>query len=86
MKTVYKKEYFTITETEISGQKTCIYTIVNNKFETIGKIKWQGSFRKYAFFPEMNTVWDSECLADVIEVLDDINKNYRSKKLGNVNE
>lgn len=79
MKTVYNKQYFDVTETVIKGQKTSIYNIINNKFEMIGKIKWQGSFRKYAFFPETNTVWDNKCLLEVIDVLDDINKKYRER-------
>lgn len=77
MKTVYNKQYFDVTETIIKGQKTSIYNIINNKFEMIGKIKWQGSFRKYGFFPESNTVWDNKCLEEVLDVLNDINKKYR---------
>ena len=80
MKTVYKKQYFDVIETELKNQKTNFYDIVNTKFERIGSIKWQGSFRKYAFFPVNNTVWDSNCLVAIIEVLDDINKKYRENK------
>lgn len=77
MKTVYKTQYFNIIETIVKGQKTKFYDIINNKFERIGSIKWQGSFRKYAFFPAADTVWDNKCLEEVLDVLNDINKKYR---------
>lgn len=43
--------------------KTKIW-IVNNKHHKIeiGKVKWAGNFRKYAFFPDVNTFYDANCL------------------------
>jgi len=32
----------------------------------LGLIKWYGPWRRYAFFPENETLFDTECLNDII--------------------
>ena len=34
---------------------------------TLGKIAWFSSWRKYAFFPEPNTVFEEDCLRDIAD-------------------
>lgn len=31
----------------------------------LGEIKWYGSWRQYAFFPEKATIWNMECLSTI---------------------
>ena len=78
MKTVYQKQYFNVIETSLKEQKTKIYTLVNNRFTEIGKIKWELSNNGYVFFPTVNTTWSANVLVDVVNVLDDINKIYKN--------
>lgn len=81
MKTIYSGTYFNITETNIAKQKTKLYTIVNNSnFQIIGKIKWYSGWRKYCFFPETGTLWDSKCLNELTVALENINSNYKNNK------
>lgn len=35
-----------------------------------GIIKWYGSWRQYCFFPEVETVWSTGCLQDVIDFIE----------------
>ena len=34
--------------------------------EALGIIKWYGRWRQYAFFPDNNTLFNAECLNDII--------------------
>ena len=33
----------------------------------LGEVKWKNAWRKYALFPDGETCFDNECLADIIE-------------------
>ncbi len=46
--------------------------IVLNKMHgiEIGKVKWSTSFRKYAFFPERDTVYEQVCLRDIADFIE----------------
>lgn len=46
----------------------------------LGQIRWFSSWRKFCFYPNMDTIWDNKCLCEVVEFLDTINKDYKSKK------
>ena len=43
--------------------KTSVYEIYTKEgiVTCIGEIKWYGSWRKYAFFPKNNTVFEEDC-------------------------
>lgn len=32
----------------------------------LGIIKWYGPWRQYAFFPEKDTLWNFQCLKDIV--------------------
>jgi hypothetical protein len=51
--------------------KTKKYDILT-KDETfkLGEIKWFSRWRKYAFFPQSNTVFEKDCMLDIIEFID----------------
>lgn len=36
---------------------------------TLGIIKWYGAWRQYAFFPEYGTLFNTECLDDIISYI-----------------
>lgn len=64
---VLEKEHIRFVQgIDSSSGKTKTWIIENTHTgETIGKIKWAGNFRKYAFFPLSDTVYDNFCLADI---------------------
>lgn len=46
--------------------KTKIVGIWSKKSDDrLGLIKWYGPWRQYAFFPENNTIFNTECLNDI---------------------
>ena len=47
--------------------KTKVIEIVSKRGgERLGIIKWYPRWRQYAFFPEANTIFNIECLNDII--------------------
>ena len=53
-----------------SKSKTKTWFVVNKESgEAIGEIKWYGAFRKYSFFPFIDTVYEQTCLTDISKFL-----------------
>lgn len=46
--------------------------ITKETHECIGEIKWYGRWRKYSFFPEPNTVYETDCLTDIVNFIKDL--------------
>jgi len=40
----------------------------------LGSIRWWGRWRRYAFFPEAGTLYESTCLRDIAAFLDQVMK------------
>ena len=57
-------EYLNFSEIGDTG-KTKIIGVGNNSGVKVGLIKWVGAWRKYCFFPEPDTFFDSKCLEDL---------------------
>jgi len=36
----------------------------------LGRISWWGSWRRYAFFPNANTLYEPTCLRDIAQFID----------------
>lgn len=62
---------FLVWPSDMLGKKTLVFLVLT-KDElplTLGKIKWFGRWRQYAFFPEAETVFEKKCLADITNFL-----------------
>ena len=66
--------------------KTKIWVVYSKKDEVpfsdlwIGQVKWMSSWRKYAFFPEQDTVYEQDCLRDLAQFCEDQNKAHKEAK------
>lgn len=62
------------------NRKTKIIHLISNGDVKIllGVIKWLGSWRQYCFFPETNTLYSNECLKDIKEFLEKLNKEKKN--------
>jgi len=80
MKTEYEYIRFVlIPEREI--KKTKLYHVYNNKGgPPIGLIKWYGSWRQYCFFPATQTIYSKGCLLDIINFIEQLNKERADVK------
>lgn len=53
----------------------------------VGRVKWNAGWRKYCFFPELATVFDSNCLNEITGFLNSVNEeHYIARKLDLKNE
>ena len=59
--------------------KTQYFTVkTKSSLEEIGHISWYGQWRKYVFFPDENTLYDSGCLKDIVDFLDALMSERRN--------
>lgn len=52
-------------ELSLSG-KTKIWIVIGNDIE-LGRIRFFGRWRKYCFYPNVNTLFDNLCLTEISE-------------------
>ena len=79
---IYKGQYFYIVESYIEKRKTPILDILVEDEDgpfLLGEIKWFGAWRKFCFYPSSDTVWDNKCLQELVNFLNDYNKEYRNR-------
>lgn len=57
--------------------KTKIYKIMSDYGGFIGEIKWYAQWRKYAFYPQNNTVYEQDCLKDIAQFLEELKEERR---------
>lgn len=48
-----------------STGKTNIYQVVSKRKDYLGYIKWHNPWRCYAFFPEIDMIFEESCLNDI---------------------
>lgn len=67
---------------ESTSGKTKVYEITTKDSSSIlGYIKWHGAWRKYCFYPEGNTIFDSKCLEAISICLLDLTNQHQLKNI-----
>jgi len=73
-------KWLTITEIGKSDSgKTLIWNVANGDEEFLGYVKWFGKWRKYAFFPAEDTIFEEECLRDLSFFCEQSTREHRQK-------
>jgi hypothetical protein len=49
--------------------------------EHLGIIQWNGSWRKYCFFPDIGTLWDFSCLIEISAFLIRVNREHKQNDI-----
>ncbi len=53
--------------------KTGMFDILNKESGyNLGQIKWYGPFRKYSFFPSENCVFETKCLQEIVDFMNEL--------------
>jgi hypothetical protein len=66
-------------------RKTKIFAVVAKEGGIpLGSIKWFGRWRKYAFFPQPNTVFETQCLTDIVEFINKLMEERKHAKANNI--
>lgn len=64
-------------------RKTSVWNVFTNGSEKevgglfLGKISWWGAWRKYAFFPKDNTLYETTCLRDIAQFIEEQTQKRR---------
>jgi hypothetical protein len=80
---IKETKYLTFATGKIEGRKTRVVHIINkSNIVEIGTIEWYGNWRQYCFMPslEFDTVWNNECLTDIVSVINDLMKERTINK------
>lgn len=60
-------EYLNFEEDDHYGGKTKKIIVVSKKhLNILGEIKWYGAWRQYCFYPDGETIWNKQCLNDIV--------------------
>lgn len=57
---------------QLPKQVTCRWEVLNRDGIVLGQVRFHTGWRKYIFAPEESTIFDHNCLVDIIKFLADI--------------
>lgn len=63
------KSNLTFNQTRDTG-KTKSWRVGNGSGMTLGRISWNAGWRRYCFFPGMDTLYDGSCLLEICEFME----------------
>lgn len=70
-------EFINFREVETTAKKTKKWEVENEQSRyVIGVISWFGAWRKYAFYPCIDTVYDPDCLFTIGSFLEEKTKEH----------
>ena len=61
-------------------KKTDTYFVANNNDIPLGNISWFSRWRKYAFYPYSDMVFEEICLKEIAEFIQQETYNYKKEK------
>lgn len=77
--TTWKGKYIILTSIPDKKRKTNIWHIESKYGGFLGMVKWFPRWRKYAFFPETNCVFEEICMKDISDFIIERTKEYKVK-------
>lgn len=76
-----ESKWITIEETTFGDKKTKTFFILSKENrDVLGSIKWYGAWRKYSFFPADNTLFESQCMMDIVEFMNSLMEERKELK------
>lgn len=64
------------------GRKTAIYAVLSagGGSLSLGEIKWWSAWRCFAFFPVANTLFETDCMTDIVAFMDWLTDQHRKQR------
>lgn len=63
-------EYLNFEEDDDYPYKTKLIVVISKRTcETLGQIKWDSHWRQYTFWPMGDTIWNKQCMLDIINYI-----------------
>lgn len=81
LKKISSSQYISYYMYEKKGYKTYFIQVSNKQFgDILGEIKWYSRWRRYVFYPLNDTLFDSECLKDIISYIDNLMRERKEAR------
>lgn len=62
--------------------KTEVYDVLSkHQGSILGHIKWYGAWRQYCFWPSPETIFNPDCMADIIEFIKELMAERKQAKI-----
>ena len=68
-----------VTDSKHKTPSVFIYTLTNPTYY-LGHIKFYGSWRKFVFHPACDTLFDSKCLTEIINIINELQTSWKNKE------
>ena len=73
-----ESKYLNFIKQEYPFRKTPVYEVQNKSGERLGGIMFYPAWRKFVFNPAADTLFDANCLSDIIIKLNDLTAEWRT--------
>jgi hypothetical protein len=67
------------------GRKTKVFAVTAKTGVHLGYVKWWGPWRRYAFFPDERTAFETQCLTDIVEFINKLMEERKHEKANSSN-
>lgn len=77
-----KSEYLRFEDSRLPtpGRKTRTVDIISERSnKRLGQIRWYSRWRQYTFHPDALTIWNPQCLKQISDEIDKLNRQHREK-------
>lgn len=74
----FDSKYLNFELSENNNPATWIINVMSEDDYCLGRIKWYAQWRQYAFYPEVTTIFEKNCLGDITKFV--ILMNEQQKK------
>ena len=75
-----KPEYLKFVEADSSWRKTRIVEVCTVSSNVcLGVIQWHSTWRQYCFWPEAQTLYNTDCLSEISKEVFKMNADHREK-------
>jgi len=74
-------KYLNFVQIPFKGKTKKFYVISKSSEITLGEIKWYSQWRQYIFEPSPETIWNRDCLNDIIFFINDLMQDRKVKLL-----
>jgi len=71
---------FLFTRPSESGKTKVFRVNTINENITLGEVRWYAPWRKYAFYPEWNTLYEERCLRDIADFVGRVTIKHRAEQ------
>ena len=80
----YKEEskWIRFVKADAYGRKTAVYEVQSKDgLMVLGRVKWHSPWRRYSFFPSPDTVFETDCLNDIVKFIEHLMLERKGDKI-----